>query len=75
MCLYIYNLLFFKLESIILRGQRVYRPVDAGMVAAQGGGAIVSGDLQDDMSFYEVKMICYNSSCYIISFVSLGEGI
>jgi len=37
----------------ISRGQRVYRPVDAGMVAAQGGGAIVSGDLQDDMSFYE----------------------
>ena len=43
--------------NITFRGQRVYRPVDVGMVAAQGGGTIVTGDMQDDMSFYEVIII------------------
>ena len=43
-----------KHMNITFRGQRVYRPVDVGMVAAQGGGTIVTGDMQDDMSFYEV---------------------
>ena len=43
--------------NITFRGQRVYRPVDVGMVAAQGGGTIVTGDMQDDMSFYEVLIM------------------